>query len=160
MSQAAAKIARKAIDHNRAQGFLIGPNMHDSLALTAFLDPSILKFENYYVDVEVNGELTAGQTLGYSPNEGDLRRTPEMQKEAESRRVIRGSAPTLACTKNSPVIRDKYVPNAKVALQVDSPRFFDLPDRTIVELKSRMVVPEAASSTGCKLRLAELAAGI
>ncbi len=126
VSQAAAKIARKAIDHNRAQGFLIGPNMHDSLALTAFLDPSILKFENYYVDVEVNGELTAGQTLGYSPNEGDLRRTPEMQKEAESRMVIRGSAPTLAGTKNSPVIRDKYVPNAKVALQVDSPRFFDL----------------------------------
>ncbi|MGB8581267.1 MAG: nucleoside hydrolase [Candidatus Sulfotelmatobacter sp.] len=126
VSKAAAKIARKAIDHNRAQGFLIGPNMHDSLALTAFLDPSILKFDNYYVDVEVNGELTAGQTLGYSPNEGDLRRTPEMQKEAESRMVIRGSAPTLSGAKNSPVIRDKYVPNAKVALQVDSPRFFDL----------------------------------
>jgi inosine-uridine nucleoside N-ribohydrolase len=85
-----------------------------------------LKFENYYVDVEVNGELTAGQTLGYSPNEGDLRRTPEMQKEAESRMVIRGSAPTLAGNKNSPVLRDKYVPNARVALQVDSPRFFDL----------------------------------
>jgi hypothetical protein len=40
--------------------------------------------------------------------------------------VIRGSAPTLAGTKNSPVLRDKYVPNARVALQVDSARFFDL----------------------------------
>jgi inosine-uridine nucleoside N-ribohydrolase len=126
VSQAAAKIARKAIDHTRELGFLIGPNMHDSLALSAFLDPSILKFENYYVDVEVDGELTAGQTLGYSPNQGDLRRTPEMQAKAESSMVIRGSAPTLAGTKNSPVVRDKYVPNAKVALQVDSSRFFDL----------------------------------
>lgn len=126
VSQAAAKIARNAIDHNRERGFLVGPNMHDSLAVSAFLDPSILIFENYYVDVEVNGELTAGQTLGYSPNQGDLRRTPEMQAKAESSMVIRGSAPTLAATRTSPVIRDKYVPNAKVALQVDSPRFFDL----------------------------------
>lgn len=126
VSQAAAKIARSAIDHNRAQGFLIGPNMHDSLALTAFLDPSILTFEEYYVDVEVNGELTAGQTLGYSPNQGDLRRSPEMQKKAESSMVIRGSAPTLAGTRISPVLRDKWVPNARVALGVNSPRFFDL----------------------------------
>jgi pyrimidine-specific ribonucleoside hydrolase len=126
VSQAAAKIARNAIDHNRAQGFLIGPNMHDSLALTAFLDPSILRFDDYYVDVEVNGELTAGQTLGYSPNQGDLRRTPEMQKKAVSSMVIRGSAPTLAGTRISPVLRDKYVPNTRVALDLDAARFFEL----------------------------------
>jgi inosine-uridine nucleoside N-ribohydrolase len=126
VSQAAAKIASKAIEHNRSQGFLVGPNMHDSLALAAFLDPSILTFENYYIDVEVNGELTAGQTLGYSPNRGDLRRTPEMQAKAESSMVIRGSAPTLAGTKISPVLRDKYVPNTRVALQLDSSRFFNL----------------------------------
>ena len=126
VSQAAAKIARKAIDHTRAQGFLVGPNMHDSLALAAFLDPSILQFENYYVDIEVNGELTAGQTLGYSPNQGDLKRTPEMQKKAQSAMVIRGSAPTLAGTKISPVLREPYVPNTRVALQLDSSRFFDL----------------------------------
>lgn len=126
VSQAAAKIARSAIDHNRAQGFLIGPNMHDSLALTAFLDPSILTFEDYYVDVEVDGELTAGQTLGYSPNQGDLRRNPEMQKKAESSMVIRGAAPTMAGTRISPVLRDKWVPNARVALGVNSLNFFDL----------------------------------
>ena len=125
-SQAAAEIARKTIDRNRERGFLSGPNMHDSLAVSAFLDPSILTFENYYVDVEVNGELTAGQTLGYSPNQGDLRRTPEMQAKAESSMAIRGSAPTLASTRTSPVVREKYVPNAKVGLQVDSARFFDL----------------------------------
>ncbi len=126
VSQAAAKIASKAIEHNRAQGFLIGPNMHDSLALSAFLDPSILTFENYYVDVEVNGELTAGQTLGYSPNQGDLKRTPEMQEKAKSAMVVRGSAPTLAGTKNSPVLRDRWVPNSRVALELDASRFFNL----------------------------------
>jgi len=47
VSQAAAKIARNAIDHTRAQGFLIGPNMHDSLALAAFLDPTLLKWKNW-----------------------------------------------------------------------------------------------------------------
>ena len=39
---------------------------------------------------------------------------------------IRGSAPTLAGTRTSPVLRDKYVPNARVALDVDSEKFFDL----------------------------------
>lgn len=126
VSQAAAKIARSAIDHNRAQGFLVGPNMHDSLAVTAFLDPSVLTFENYYVDVEVHGELTAGQTLGYSPNQGDLRRSPEMQRKAEANFVIRGAAPTVGGTRISPVLRDKWVPNARVALGVNSARFFDL----------------------------------
>src|SRR6266571_4884862 len=52
VSQAAAKIGRSAINHNREQGFLVGPNMHDSLAVAGFLDPSLLKFQDYYVDVE------------------------------------------------------------------------------------------------------------
>src|SRR5437879_3296372 len=39
VSQTAAKIARNAINHNREQGFLVGPNMHDSLAVAGFLDP-------------------------------------------------------------------------------------------------------------------------
>jgi inosine-uridine nucleoside N-ribohydrolase len=126
VSQAAAKIARHAIDHNREQGFLVGPNMHDSLAVAAFLDPSILKWKEYYVDVETTGELTAGQTLGYSPSSGDLRRRPDAEKQAALNIPIRGSAPTLAGTKTSPVLRDKYVPNTNVAVDVDSARFFDL----------------------------------
>jgi hypothetical protein len=40
--------------------------------------------------------------------------------------AIRGSAPTLAATKTSPVIRDQFVPNTKVAVDVDSARFFAL----------------------------------
>src|SRR6266851_1372745 len=91
VSQAAAKIARNAINHNREQGFLVGPNMHDSLAVAAFLDPSILKFNQYYVDVETVGELTAGETLGYSPMSGDLQRRPESEKQAALTMQIRGS---------------------------------------------------------------------
>jgi inosine-uridine nucleoside N-ribohydrolase len=126
VSQAAAKIARNAIDHNRQQGFLVGPNMHDSLAVATFLDPSLVKLKDYYVDVETTGELTAGETLGYSPTAGDLRRKPDMEKQVAQTMAIRGSAPTLAGLKTSPVVRDKWVPNAKVALDVDSARFFDL----------------------------------
>jgi len=126
VSQAAAKIARNAIQHNRDQGFLVGPNMHDSLAVAALLDPSILKWKEYYVDVETAGELTAGETLGYSPTSGDLRRRPEMEKQAAPNMSIRGSAPTLASTRTSPVVRDKFVPNTKVAVDVDSAKFFNL----------------------------------
>jgi inosine-uridine nucleoside N-ribohydrolase len=126
VSQAAAKIARNAIDHTRSQGFLVGPNMHDSLAVAAFLDPTLLKWKDYYVDIETTGELTAGETVGYSPSAGDLRRTPEMEKQAAERMQIRGSAPTLASTRTAPVLRDKFVPNTKVAMEVDSAKFFDL----------------------------------
>ena len=125
-SQAAAKIARNAIEHNRQQGFLVGPNMHDSLAIASFLDPSLLKWKEYYVDVETTGELTAGETLGYSPSAGDLRRKPEMEKQAAAAMQIRGSAPTLASNRTSPVVRDKFVPNTNVAVDVDSARFFEL----------------------------------
>jgi inosine-uridine nucleoside N-ribohydrolase len=126
VSQAAAKIGRNAINHNRQQGFLVGPNMHDSLAVAGFLDPSLLTLKEYYVDVETTGELTAGETLAYSPSAGDLKRKPEAEKQANINMAIRGSAPTLASTRTSPVLRDKFVPNAKVAVDVDSPRFFDL----------------------------------
>ena len=126
VSQAAAKIARNAIAHNRDQGFTVGPNMHDSLAVAALIDPTLLKFKDYYIDVETTGELTAGETLGYSPTSGDLRRRPEMEKQAAEHMSIRGSAPTLASTKTSPVIRDKFVPNARVGVDVDSARFFEL----------------------------------
>ncbi len=126
VSQAAAKIGRNAIKLNRERGYVIGPNMNDSLAIAGFLDPAILTLQDYYVDVETAGELTAGETLGYSPIAGNLRRRPEMEKEAAANMQIRGSAPTLAGLKNSSVLRDKWVPNTKVAVEVDSPRFFDL----------------------------------
>jgi inosine-uridine nucleoside N-ribohydrolase len=127
VSQAAATIARNALQHNRERGFVVGPNMHDSLAVAGFIDPSLLKLKEYYIDVETTGELTAGETLGYSPDAGDLRRRPGMEKDAAATNMpIRGSAPTLASTRTSPVVRDKFVPNASVAVNVDSARFFEL----------------------------------
>ena len=127
VSQAAATIGRNAVTRTRERGYVNGPNMHDSLAMAAFLDPSIVKVQDYYVDVETTGELTAGETLGYSPIAGDLRRRPEKEKDAaEMNMPIRGSAPTLASTKTSPVLREKFVPNTKVAVEVDSAKFFDL----------------------------------
>lgn len=126
VSQAAAKIGRNVLEHNRKEGFLVGPNMHDPLALASFINPTLLKYQDFYVDVETEGELTAGATLGYSPVAGDLRRRPGMEQRAGMNFAIRGSAPTLAGTRTSPVIRDKFVPNAKVAVDVDSAKFFEL----------------------------------
>jgi inosine-uridine nucleoside N-ribohydrolase len=126
VSQAAANIAHHAIQHYREAGFLVDPNMHDSLAVAAFLNPSLLKWKEYYVDVETSGELTAGETLGYSPTAGDLRRSAEAEKKAAQSMTIRGSAPTLATTKTSPVLRDHFVPNTNVAMEVDSAGFFEL----------------------------------
>jgi inosine-uridine nucleoside N-ribohydrolase len=126
VSQAAATIGRNAINHNRERGYLVGPNMHDSLAVAAFIDPSLVRTQDYYVDVETTGELTAGETLGYSPVAGDLKRRPGMEQQVPLNMPIRGSAPTLASTRTSPVLRDKWLPNAKVAVDVDSARFFDL----------------------------------
>jgi pyrimidine-specific ribonucleoside hydrolase len=126
VSQAAAKIGRNAINHNRERGFLVGPNMHDSLAVAAFLDPTILKWLEYYVDVETTGEMTSGETLGYSPLAGDLKRKPGIEKDLAAAMTIRGSAPTLASNRTSPVVRDKYVPNTNVGVDVDSTRFFEL----------------------------------
>ena len=67
--------------------------MHDSLAVAAFLDPSILRWKEYYVDVETAGELTAGETVGYSPAAGDDSRRPDMGKQGTMNMPIRGSAP-------------------------------------------------------------------
>jgi inosine-uridine nucleoside N-ribohydrolase len=125
VSRAAAQIARKAIEHTREGGFMVGPNMHDSLAVAGFLDPSLLRWEKYFVDVETLGELTAGETVGYSPNSGDLRRRPGMEQRGLNM-PIRGAAPTLARTTTSPVLRDQWVPNAQVAVDVDRERFFQL----------------------------------
>ena len=131
VSQAAATIARNTLNRNRERGFLTGPNMHDSLAVAGFIDPSILQFQDYYVDVETAGELTAGETLGYAPNAGDLRRRPGMElgKEKDAAAIhlpIRGSAPTLAGTGTSPVLRETFARNTNVAVGVDSKRFFDV----------------------------------
>jgi purine nucleosidase len=115
VSQAAATIARKAIEQHREAGFPAGPNMHDPLAVAAFLDPSLLTWKDYYVDVETTGELTAGETVGYTLR---TEKAPGIQ--------VRGSPPTLAGSESPSIFHDKVAPNARVAVDVDSARFFDL----------------------------------
>lgn len=114
VSQAAALIGRNSLARHRAQGLPSGPNMHDSVAVAAFLNPSIVTTEPFYIDVETSGELTSGETLGY--------RTITASPQSP----VRGSAPLLGSLKSSPVLRDHVEPNARAALDLNAPAFFDL----------------------------------
>jgi pyrimidine-specific ribonucleoside hydrolase len=69
--------------------------LHDPLALAYALDPAILRLTPMHVVVDLGGELTAGQLLGYPESARFLRPAP------------------------GPV-------NARVALDLDEPRFMDL----------------------------------
>ncbi len=123
VSQAAAKIGRHIMASARRAGFPLGHNMHDGLAVASFVRPALIKTQPFYVDIETTGELTAGETVGYSPVAGDLRRPGEAHVgEAMS---IRGSALSLARTTTSPVLRDHWIPNAEVALDLDEKAFLD-----------------------------------
>jgi inosine-uridine nucleoside N-ribohydrolase len=125
VAQAAAKIARHILENNRRQGFAVGQHMHDPLAVAAVIDPSLLKTEKYYLDVETTGELTAGMTLGYSPYAGDLRRLPGWEHLALDM-LIRGAPLSLGHLDASPNLRDHWVPNGDVGMHVDADRFFKL----------------------------------
>ena len=38
--------------------------MHDPLTVANLIDPGILTLKDYYVEVETEGEFTAGETIG------------------------------------------------------------------------------------------------
>jgi inosine-uridine nucleoside N-ribohydrolase len=82
--------------------------MHDPLAVAAFINRSIVRLEKYFVAVEIQGELTAGETLGY--------------KGAP----IRQSAPLENSSAISEVVNPTFVPNTDVAVEVDAARFFQM----------------------------------
>jgi inosine-uridine nucleoside N-ribohydrolase len=48
--------------HMQTEGFL-GMYMHDPLAVACAADPSLLRTEVFYVDVETSGEITRGMTV-------------------------------------------------------------------------------------------------
>jgi inosine-uridine nucleoside N-ribohydrolase len=105
MSRAAGQITRATMNRIRKSSSTGGPVMHDSLAVATFLDPGIVTFRDYYIEVETAGELTAGETLGYE------------------RAPLRRSAPMA----NGPAAqqdRTTFQRNAKVAVDVDVERFF------------------------------------
>jgi inosine-uridine nucleoside N-ribohydrolase len=109
---AAAKIMAATLEHlNRGPHPMIEA-MHDPLTVANLIDPGILTLKDYYVEIETEGEFTAGETIGwaYGP--------------------ARGSAPmALANThEGSPVVvtEEAFKANARVAVEVDAERFFRL----------------------------------
>jgi inosine-uridine nucleoside N-ribohydrolase len=125
VSRAAAKIARHILENTRQQGFAVGQHMHDPLAVAAVIDPSLLKLEKFYVDIETFGELSAGMTLGYSPYAGDLRCLPGWEHLALDM-LIRGAPLSLGHLDTSPNLRDHWVPNVNLATKVDAAKFFEM----------------------------------
>jgi purine nucleosidase len=105
-AQAAGKITRAIWNRSQRANTGGGPVMHDSVAVAALLDPSVVKTQDFYVEVETFGEFTAGETLGYS------------------RAPIRRSAPPAEGTSKPEL--PEFKPNAKVALDLDADRFFNL----------------------------------
>ena len=109
-SQAAGRIMRSTMERYRKTGFPGGPTMHDPLAVASMIDPAVVTLQDYFVEIETSGEITAGESVGY-------RRAP-----------IHHSAPldSDASVQAPPATDDVFKPNAKVAVDVDPERFFRL----------------------------------
>ena len=108
VSQAAGKIMRATLNraHQGIDATVIA--MHDPLTVASLIDPKLLKLVDYYVEVETEGELTAGMTVGYAHG------------------PVRSSAPyaTGAPPQADPDM--SFHANARVAVGVDAERFFQL----------------------------------
>ena len=108
-SKAAGRIMRATMDHYRKTNFAAGPNMHDPLALATLLDPSVVKLEDFYVEIETAGEVTAGESVGY-------------------KRFLNHRSPPFETGLPTPALGPEipFKPNAKVAVEVDAEKFFRL----------------------------------
>jgi inosine-uridine nucleoside N-ribohydrolase len=108
VSQAAGKIMRATLGraHKGIDPTVIA--MHDPLTVASLIDPQLLKFQDYYVEVETEGEFTAGMTVGYA------------------HAPVRPSAPMMAATAAQSELDSSFHPNAKVAVGVEPDRFFKL----------------------------------
>jgi len=134
VSQGAGKIARAVFEYWRKQGFVSKPILFDEVAVAEFLDPKLLRLEDYYIDVETSGDITAGETVGYSPIHGEDQRwlSPDAPHTGSRDPAyyrppdIRGSAPSIYRPGASSFFTNTYKPNAKVAVDVDVERFFRL----------------------------------
>lgn len=61
-----AEVVAKIFSFMERRNQLFGgdpPNLHDVIALASLLQPGIVKFEKYYMDVETEGEITRGMTV-------------------------------------------------------------------------------------------------
>lgn len=108
VSEAAARIAAAVLKMHSGTNSPSGPNLHDPLAVCALIRPDILTFEDYQIEIETSGNMTAGESLGW--------------KHAP----VRYSAPvqTTGVPGNGGDVPFRV--NAKVATGVDSGKFFEL----------------------------------
>ena len=109
-SRAAARIMGATIERLNRGPHPMLEAMHDPLTVANLIDPGILSFKDYYVEVETQGEFTAGETVGYAY-------APARKSESFIR--AQATPPTSAAD-------DPFRPNAKVAMEVDPDRFFRL----------------------------------
>lgn len=104
-SQAAARIAAAVLSMYSTRGDTEPPHLHDPLAMSCLIRPDIVRFEDFHVEIETEGAITAGESVCW-------RRGP-----------LYYSAPMLM----GPAQTDRaFAVNAKVGVDVDSERFFEL----------------------------------
>jgi pyrimidine-specific ribonucleoside hydrolase len=109
VSQAAGKIMRATYEHLRQGGEITDIELHDALTVASLIDHDVITRKDYYVEVETEGEWTAGQTVGYDGH-GPIRKSPQMETSAPE----------------PPPAEVPFKPNAQVAVGVDPDRFFHL----------------------------------
>ena len=107
VSRAAAKIARREFELASKRGGE-GFHMHDPLAMSSLLDSEILRLEDYLVKIETAGLYSAGASYGYKHN------------------PVRDSTPMKDAPDVSSGSDSVFRPNARVAVGVNSDRFFEL----------------------------------
>lgn len=108
VSEAAARIAQAVMKMYRQHHETRGPNLHDPLAVSCLIRPDILTFEDYHVAIETSGDITAGESIGWKHG------------------PLWYSAPLQATAPGSNADEPAFTANAKVAVGVDSGKFFEL----------------------------------
>lgn len=107
VAQAAGKIMRATLGRIAPTKDETVVAMHDPLTVASLIDPTVVVLQDYYVQIETMGEMTAGQSVGYS--RAPVRRSPPMDT---------GNA--------GPIPLEEFKPNCKVAVGVDPEKFFQL----------------------------------
>jgi inosine-uridine nucleoside N-ribohydrolase len=107
--QTAGKIMRATIERVRKGSGSPTVAMHDPLTIAWLIDPGILTLRDYYVEIEITGEWTAGESVGFT--HAPMRRSAPLET----------SEPDAAAEPDQ-----TFKPNAKVAVEVDPERFFKL----------------------------------
>jgi len=108
VSDAAARIGSAVMAMYRRENQEGSPHLHDPLAVSSLLSENVLTFEDYRVEIETGGTITAGESVGW--RSGPMRYSAPL-----------ANGPRPASTEGS-----AWTPNAKVATGVRPEIFFDL----------------------------------